>query len=158
MLTVISCSSVQRFSDPSITDKLAEKVILDLKQNADFNFNNGDIFYKLNFKELITNKLNQLISEKKYEEISKDLSTTLNISEDKERKKSEQVLSNLATLKLFNEYTAKRSDKGNTDQVDLTYTKNFGLNPYELQKDKNGKDKNVYAIYYKVKADNGEKW
>ncbi|AEM68648.1 lipoprotein [Mycoplasma putrefaciens] len=158
MLTVISCSSVQRFSDPSITDKLAEKVILDLKQNADFNFNNGDIFYKLNFKELITNKLNQLISEKKYEEISKDLSTTLNISEDKERNKSEQVLSNLATLKLFNEYTAKRSDKGNTDQVDLTYTKNFGLNPYELQKDKNGKDKNVYAIYYKVKEKEKEKW
>ncbi|WP_330216921.1 hypothetical protein [Mycoplasma putrefaciens] len=153
MLTVVSCNSIQRFSNPTITDELANKIIAGLKQNNDFNFSNGDIFYGSNFKEMITDRLNQLISEKKYDEISKDLSNTLNTIESKSKDKAEQVLTNLATLKLFNEYTAKRSDKGNTDQVDLTYRKGPGLNPYELESDnKDDKNDNVYAIYYK---DNG---
>ncbi|SYV95628.1 Uncharacterised protein, partial [Mycoplasma putrefaciens] len=156
VLTVVSCSSAKIFFNPTITDELANKIIAGLKQNNNFNFNNGDIFYKLNFKEIIIEKLNQLISERKYEEIQKDLSIALNTIGFKSKIKSDQVLSNLATLKLFNEYTAKRSDKGNTDQVDLTYSKNFGLNPYELQKDSKNRDSNVYAIYYKQNS--GHDW
>ncbi|AGJ90890.1 hypothetical protein [Mycoplasma putrefaciens] len=150
MLTVASCSSIQRFSDPTIPDELASKIIAGLKENDNFNFNNGDIFYGSNFKEIIIDRLNQLISEKKYNEISKDLSSTLNTIESKSKDKAEQVLTNLATLKLFNEYTAKRSDKGNTDQVDLTYRKGPGLNPYELEPQNKNKEKK-YAIYYKKK-------
>ncbi|WP_434341689.1 lipoprotein [Mycoplasma putrefaciens] len=156
VLTVVSCSSAKNFFNPTITDELANKIIAGLEQNNNFNFNNGDIFYKLNFKEIIIEKLNQLISERKYEEIQKDLSIALNTIGFKSKIKSDQVLSNLATLKLFNEYTAKRSDKGNTDQVDLTYSKNFGLNPYELQKDSKNRDSNVYAIYYKQNS--GHDW
>ncbi|AGJ90893.1 hypothetical protein [Mycoplasma putrefaciens] len=151
MLTVVSCNSIQRFSNPTITDELANKIIASLKQNNDFKFTNGNIFYNFNFKDLIISRLNQLISEKRYNEISRDLSNNLNIEESKNQNKSEQVLSNLATLKLFNEYTAKRSDKGNTDQVDLTYRKGPGLNPYDLEKDNNVKVK--YAIYYKNNTD-----
>ncbi|CBW54207.1 Conserved hypothetical protein, predicted lipoprotein [Mycoplasma mycoides subsp. capri LC str. 95010] len=154
MVTAIACSTKnEKFDKPSISDELAQKIISGLKLSDDFNFTTGERFSKLDYKTLVLDMINETISKNKYTDNLNNLSKKfgLNIEKTKEQgdKKASEVLNNLSTIKMFTEYTSKRAIEEYSDSVDLSYSENYPLNPYNLEQ-KNGKrDNAVYAIYYK---------
>ncbi|WFQ92642.1 lipoprotein [Mycoplasma feriruminatoris] len=159
MITAVSCSTKnEKFDKPFIADELAQKIITGLKLSNDFNFTTGQQFSKLDYKSLILDMINETISKNKYSDNLSNLSRKfgLEIFKPKELgyKKSEEVLKNLSTIKLFAEYTSKRAIEEYSDNIDLEYSDNYPLNPYNLDL-KNGKrDTTTYAIYYKANGSN----
>lgn len=171
-ITAVSCSSVQRFKDVSITDELASKIIYGLQNDPNFNFNNGNLFYKnLDYKNKVIDMMNEKISLLNYKNSITLLNQNLGLSDGKEGKNNEtysedsgfernkEVLSNLATFNLFNEYTTKRLEsRADIDETDKIYRdKIHPLNPITLKID--GKEKaGKYAIYFKQKENGNNKW
>ncbi|WP_434335167.1 lipoprotein [Mycoplasma leachii] len=154
MVTAIACSTKnEKFDKPSITDELAQKIISRLKLTNDFNFTTGEQFSKLDYKSLVLDMINETISKNKYSDNLHNLSRKfgLEISKTKEQgdKKSQKVLKNLSTIKLFADYTSKRASEEHSDNVDLEYSANYPLNPYNLDPKNGKKDTTTYAIYYK---------
>ncbi|UZK63850.1 lipoprotein [Mycoplasma mycoides subsp. capri] len=150
----IACTTKNdKFDKPSITDELAQKIISGLKLSDDFNFTIGERFSKLDYKSLILDMINETISKNKYTDNLNNLSKKfgLEIKQTKELgdKKAEEVLKNLSTIKLFADYTSKRASEENSDSIDLSYSENYPLNPYNLEPKNGQKNKVVYAIYYK---------
>ncbi|WFQ93505.1 lipoprotein [Mycoplasma feriruminatoris] len=155
MVTAVACSTKnEKFDKPFIADELAQKIISGLKLSNDFNLTTGEQFSKLDYKSLILDMINETISKNKYTDNLNNLSRKfgLEISKTKElgNKKSEEVLKNLSTIKLFAEYTSKRAIEEHSDNVDLEYSGNYPLNPYNLDSKNGKKDTNTYAIYYKT--------
>lgn len=171
-ITAVSCSSVQRFKDVSITDELASKIIYGLQNDPNFNFNNGNLFYKnLDYKNKVIDMMNEKISLLNYKNSITLLNQNLGLSDGKEGKNNEtdsedsgfernkEVLSNLATFNLFNEYTTKRLEsRVSIDETDKIYRdKIHPLNPITLKI--NGKEKaGKYAIYFKSEQDKWLRW
>ncbi|WP_434323488.1 lipoprotein [Mycoplasma capricolum subsp. capricolum] len=154
MVTAVACTTKnEKFEKPSITEELAQKIIGGLKLSNDFNFTTGEKFSKLDYKSLIINMIDETISKNKYADNLNRLSKNfgLNITNTKELgyKKAEEVLKNLSTIKMFSDYTSKRAAEEYSDSVDLSYSENYPLNPYNLENKNNKKDDAVYAIYYK---------
>ncbi|PTD33773.1 putative lipoprotein [Mycoplasma mycoides subsp. mycoides KH3J] len=150
----VACTTKNdKFNKPFITDELAQKIISGLKLSDDFNFTTGERFSKLDYKSLILDMINEIISKNKYTDNWNNLSKKfgLEIEQAKEfgNKKAENVLKNLSTIKLFADYTSKRAFEEDFDSVDLSYSENYPLNPYNLESKNGQKDKTVYAIYYK---------
>ncbi|WFQ90174.1 lipoprotein [Mycoplasma feriruminatoris] len=153
-VVAVACTTKNdKFDKPSITDELAQKIISGLKLSDDFNFTTGEKFSKLDYKSLILDMINETISKNKYTDNLSNLSKKfgLEIKETRElgNKKADEVLKNLSTIKLFADYTSKRASEENSDSIDLSYSENYPLNPYNLEQKKGQKDKTVYAIYYK---------
>ncbi|WFQ90998.1 lipoprotein [Mycoplasma feriruminatoris] len=160
MVTAVACSTKnEKFDKPSITEELAQKIISGLKLSNDFNFTTGERFSKLDYKSLILDMINETISKNRYTDNLDNLSKKfgLNISNTKllGDNKAQEVLQNLSTIKLFADYTSKRAVEEYSDSVDLGYSENYPLNPYDLEKKDNKKDSNVYAIYYKNNSNGG---
>ncbi|WP_434329268.1 lipoprotein [Mycoplasma capricolum subsp. capricolum] len=154
MVTAVACTAKnEKFEKPSITEELAQKIIGGLKLSNDFNFTTGEKFSKLDYKSLIINMIDETISKNRYADNLTKLSKTfgLNITNTKElgNKKAEDVLKNLSTIKMFSDYTSKRAAEEYSDSIDLSYSENYPLNPYNLESKNNKKDEAVYAIYYK---------
>ncbi|WBX36090.1 lipoprotein [Mycoplasma capricolum] len=154
MITAVACTTKnEKFEKPSITEELAQKIIGGLKLSNDFNFTTGEKFSKLDYKSLIINMIDETISKNKYADNLNRFSKNfgLNITNTKELgyKKAEEVLKNLSTIKMFSDYTSKRAAEEYSDSVDLSYSENYPLNPYNLENKNNKKDDAVYAIYYK---------
>nr|VZS00205.1 hypothetical protein MF5582_00479 [Mycoplasma feriruminatoris] len=154
MVTAVACSAKnEKFEKPSITEELAQKIISGLKLSSDFNFTTGERFSKLDYKSLILDMINETISKNKYSDNLNNLSKKFGLEISKTRElgiqKAEQVLKNLATIKLFTDYTSKRAVEEHSDNVDLSYSENYPLNPYNLDLKKDKKDDSIYAIYYK---------
>ncbi|QVJ95098.1 lipoprotein [Mycoplasma mycoides] len=152
-VTAVACTTKNdKFDKPSITDELAQKIISGLKLSDDFSFTRGEQFSKLDYKSLVLDMINETISKNKYSDNLNNLSKKfgLDIPKTKElgEKKSQEVLNNLSTIKLFADYTSKRAVEEHSDNIDLGYSENYPLNPYNLQS-KDKKDDAVYAIYYK---------
>ncbi|WFQ95171.1 lipoprotein [Mycoplasma feriruminatoris] len=159
MITAVSCSTKnEKFDKPFIADELAQKIITGLKLSNDFNFTTGQQFSKLDYKSLILDMINETISKNKYSDNLSNLSRKfgLEIFKPKELgyKKSEEVLKNLSTIKLFAEYTSKRAIEEYSDNIDLEYSDNYPLNPYNLDLKNGKKDTTTYAIYYKANGSN----
>ncbi|WFQ94348.1 lipoprotein [Mycoplasma feriruminatoris] len=155
----VACTTKNdKFDKPSITDELAQKIISGLKLSDDFNFTTGERFSKLDYKSLILDMINETISKNKYTDNLNNLSRKfgLEIKQTKElgNKKAEEVLKNLSTIKLFADYTSKRASEENSDSIDLSYSENYPLNPYNLEIKNGKKDRAVYAIYYKNNNNN----
>ncbi|WFQ91820.1 hypothetical protein MFERI14815_00432 [Mycoplasma feriruminatoris] len=155
VITVVSCTAKnEKFEKPSITEELAQKIISGLKLSNDFNFTAGERFSKLDYKSLILDMINETISKNKYSDNLNNLSKKfgLDIPKVKESgdKKAQEVLKNLSTIKLFAEYTSKRSADEYSDSIDLGYSENYPLNPYNLESTDKKKDNSTYAIYYKA--------
>ncbi|WP_434324925.1 lipoprotein [Mycoplasma capricolum] len=160
VITAVSCTTKnEKFEKPSITEELAQKIISGLKLSDDFNFTTGERFSKLDYKSLVLDMINETISKNKYTDNLNNLSRKfgLSISNTKAlgENKAQEVLKNLSTIKLFVDYTSKRSAEEFSDSVDLGYSENYPLNPYNLEKKDNKKDSNVYAIYYKNNTNGG---
>ncbi|QVK04829.1 Vmc-like lipoprotein signal peptide domain-containing protein [Mycoplasma mycoides] len=158
--TAVACSTKnEKFDKPSITQELAQKIISGLKLSDDFNFTTGEKFSKLDYKTLVLNMINETISKNKYADnlnnLSKKFGLEISNFKDQGNKKAEDVLKNLATIKLFADYTSKRAIEEYSDSVDLSYSENYPLNPYNLISEKNKKDKTIYAIYYKDNSSSG---
>ncbi|WP_434333326.1 lipoprotein [Mycoplasma capricolum subsp. capricolum] len=153
-VTAVACTTKNdKFDKPSITDELAQKIISGLKLSDDFNFTKGEQFSKLDYKSLILDMINETISKNRYSDNLSNLSRKfgLDIPKTKElgERKAQEVLNNLATIRLFADYTSKRVAEEYSDNIDLGYSENYPLNPYNLQSKDNKKDDAVYAIYYK---------
>ncbi|AJM71993.1 hypothetical protein [Mycoplasma yeatsii] len=162
-ITAVSCSSVQRFKDVTITDELANKIIYGLTNSDDFSFANRDIFYKdIDYKNRIIDMMNEKISAANYKSSIINLNNNLGLtgdSDDAGTQRNKEVLSNLATFNLFNEYTTKRIESGaDIDETDKIYRdKIHPLNPIKLRV--NGKEKaGKYAIYYKSTDSKWLRW
>ncbi|WP_434325566.1 lipoprotein [Mycoplasma leachii] len=158
--TAVACSTKnEKFDKPSITQELAQKIISGLKLSDDFNFTTGEKFSKLDYKTLVLNMINETISKNKYSDnlnnLSKKFGLEISNFKDEGNKKAEDVLKNLATIKLFADYTSKRAAEEYSDSVDLSYSENYPLNPYNLRPEKEKKDKAVYAVYYKDNSSSG---
>ncbi|KEZ19137.1 lipoprotein [Mycoplasma capricolum] len=154
MVTAVACTTKkEKFDKPSINEELAQKIISGLKLSSDFNFTNGEKFSKLDYKTLILDMINESISKNKYTDNLNNLSKKfgLEISKAKElgEEKAAEVLKNLSTIKLFADYTSKRAVEEYSDNIDLGYSENYPLNPYNLNSQKDKKDNAVYAIYYR---------
>ncbi|CEA10922.1 lipoprotein [Mycoplasma capricolum subsp. capripneumoniae] len=163
MVTAVACSTKnEKFEKPSITEELAQKIISGLKLSSDFNFTTGERFSKLDYKSLILDMINETISKNKYADNLNNLSKKfgLEISKTKELgdEKAEQVLKNLATIKLFADYTSKRAAEEHSDNIDLSYSENFPLNSYNLDSKRDKKDDSIYAIYYKDNGSTSSGW
>ncbi|UKS54117.1 hypothetical protein [Mycoplasma feriruminatoris] len=153
-VTSVACTTKNdKFDKPSITDELAQKIISGLKLSNDFSFTRGEQFSKLDYKSLILDMINETISKNKYSDNLSNLSRKFGLSIPKTKelgeKKAQEVLKNLATIRLFADYTSKRAAEEHSDNIDLGYSENYPLNPYNLGLEKNKKDDTVYAIYYK---------
>ncbi|MDQ0567440.1 lipoprotein [Mycoplasma yeatsii] len=162
-ITAVSCSSVQRFKDVTITDELANKIIYGLTNSDDFDFANRNIFYKdIDFKNRVIDMMNERISAANYKASAIELNKNLGLSDDSKDsglERNKEVLSNLASFNLFNEYTTKRLELGaDIDETDKTYRdKIHPLNPIKLKID--GKEQaGKYAIYYKSNDKEWSRW
>ncbi|UWD34804.1 hypothetical protein NX779_03245 [Mycoplasma cottewii] len=162
-ITAVSCGSVQRFKDVTITDELANKIIYGLTNDENFKFDNGDIFYKdIDYKNRIIDMMNERISAANYKSSIINLNNNLGLTGDSDNagfERNKEVLSNLATFNLFNEYTTKRIESGaDIDETDKTYRdKIHPLNPIKLKV--NGKEQaGKYAIYFKSENDKWLRW
>ncbi|EOA06962.1 Hypothetical protein, predicted lipoprotein [Mycoplasma yeatsii 13926] len=162
-ITAVSCNSVQRFKDVTITDELASKIIYGLTNSDDFNLANRDIFYKdIDFKNKVIDMINERISAANYKSSIVSLNQSLGLSDDSKDsglERNKEVLSNLASFNLFNEYTTKRLESSvNIDETDKIYRdKIHPLNPIKLKVNSKEQAGN-YAIYYKTENNKWLRW